>query len=132
MNWKFWKKKEPAPQQRIYPFIHISIVEENKVEITTRWPRPDSQAHADRICETFGNLIYMVNSGELLPLFQQSVTNAGETTKDDGMAFHVLRVLNHNLGAAGSKKKNPNRPMIHPLAAFGVNENDSSPSHLRQ
>lgn len=129
MNLKFWTWGRSPTQENegraLFPGLRIEYRPEGDIYAAVTWPQTDDKEKAFAIARDLARTIYLLTTGELNGLLQQAILLAGQGLEEP----HVAEMTNHLLGNAfanaGSARNN--RPMVMPLAAFGVsNRRDKS------
>ncbi len=126
MDLQFWnwsrKKPEPPPQPqpvvevRTNPKFVIELMPDQNIHIISTWPEPRTVEEAENMIKDMATTLYMVNTGELLPAFQQSVEISGNRLLMQALAKSVIDTLQT---ALDMNEKGPKHALVvDPRVAF--------------
>jgi len=134
MNLKFWtwfKKKPiqiPLPPDYVdddeveNPFIIITMTPEGSVRSSCVFPDLPENMY-EQSAAYFGRMLFLIHSGELLPVLQKGVANGGTEHGNSGFSHLVLKEMNRLLEMAAAKKAvEKTMPFIPARHSFGFND----------
>ncbi len=122
LNWLRSTKQEEIQlqQENTHPIFTIELLTDGKIFIKTQWPYPDNTEQAFETARNMAVVIFMLNTGELLTIFQQALSINGERTNTQGVAGKTLEFLNNTIKSKAMEQVDL---VVQPTEVFGDNKN---------
>lgn len=78
------------------PTLTLKIIA-GKAESFLDWPTPQNAVEAQEMSKEIAALVYLLNTGQLLPVLQQAVANAGQMKGQTNVSQRVLHIINEQM-----------------------------------
>lgn len=85
MNWRFWRKKKPMPEN---PRLVFELLDNGRINVSCNWSNMD-----DKMATRFAIMMHGVNSGKSMPAMIQAVAFAGQLKNDERTSQDILNIL---------------------------------------
>lgn len=103
------------------PTLTLKIVA-GKAESFLDWPTPKDAVEAQEMAKEIAALVFLLNTGQLLPVLQQAVANAGQMKSQQNVSQRVLHIVNEQMHSwvadMGDEEYDDNEVLIPPDEIF--------------
>jgi hypothetical protein len=88
-----------------HPQLLLDLMPDGNLHVTAYWPKPTSQEMSDKLSGGISAVVFLLSTGQLLSVLQQSLAECGNRTGTESVSTRALSLLNQAMIRHSGKPK---------------------------